>query len=165
MKLYELPARFAEVEAMLIDGEMTEEVCAKLSFLEETISAKVQACLCVVKNLEARAYARYTEAGRISELGDSDKRNADRLKAYVEKTLISIGIDKLETELFKVSFKLNPPKIVVKDDLDINDLPDEWVRIVPESKELDKKKIMAASKDCPLPFGIEVVQEKRMVVK
>ena len=165
MRLYELPARFAEVEAMLVDGEMSQEAMDKLASLEETIAAKVQSCLCVVKNLEARAYARYTEAGRLSELADSDKKNADRLRAYVEKTLISIGIDKLETELFRVSFKLNPPKIVVKDDFDIADISDEWVRWPDPKPELDKKKILAASKDCPLPFGLEVVQEKRMVVK
>lgn len=165
MTLYSLPAAFAEIEAMAEEGELSEAAIERLASLEGTLAEKVQSCLCVARNFAARYDARIGEASRLQDLAESDRKSELGIYAYVEKVLRQLKVDKIETDLFKVSFAKNPPKVVVKDDLDIETLPDEWLRVVPEHKELDKKKVLAASKDCPLPFGVEVQQTDRMVIR
>ncbi len=162
--LHSLPSRFAEIEAMLADGELDDEALAKLADAESDLKAKVQSCLCVARNFEERGAARNREATRLLDLTKSDCNNAKRLYEYVERVLKQLAIDKIETDLFKISFRSNPPKVVVADGFDINTLPDEWLRVVPEKKELDKKAVLEASKETPLPEGLSVEQTKRMVV-
>ena len=163
--LWQIPARFSEIEAMLADGELSEEDLAKLADAESDLKAKVQSCLCVARNFEARSEARYNEGERLRRLAETDSNNADRLTEYVERVLKQLAIDKIETDLFRISFRSNPPKVVVADDFDISTLPDEWIRVVPEKKEIDKKAVLEASKETPLPEGLSVEQTKRMVVR
>ena len=163
MRLYELPAAFAEVEAMLIDGELDEAAMAKLAALEGTLNEKVQSCLCVSRNFSARADARKAEADRLAALAKSDRGNSDRLKNYVQDTLEKLGVAKVETELFKVRIQDNPPSVVVSEAVDLDWLPKEMVRI---TKEVDKKKVLAAGNmGLPLPEGIQIIQTKSLRVQ
>lgn len=163
MRLYELPARFQEIESLAIDGELTDEHLAKLAELEGTLAEKVQSSLCVSRNFAARAAARKAEADRLSALAKSDAANEERLKKYVEGVLLALNVDKVETDLFKVRIQANPPKVVIAEGFDLSTLPDEWLN-PPKPREANKKAILAASKDAPLPEGVSIVQEKSLRV-
>ena len=162
MKLYELPAAFAEVEMMLVDGELTEEAMAKLAALEGTLEEKVQSCLCVAKNFAARAVIRKREADRMYDLAKSDEGNLKRLMDYVQFVMEKLDYERIETDLFKVRIQANPPSVVIDELLDLAHIPAEWVKttIAP-----DRKAILAAAKSGdPLVEGITIVQTKSLRV-
>jgi hypothetical protein len=160
MKLYELPAKFAEFETMLIDGELTDDAMARLTELEASLTEKVQSCLCVMRNFDARASARKEEAKRLNALAQTDSQSAERLKKYVQQTLERLGMKSIETPLFKARLQNNPPGCTIEEG---TELPPWLVRIVPEVIEPDKKAIMDAHKaGQPLPEGVKITQTQSL---
>ena len=79
MKLYELPAAFAEAEALTTDdGELTPEAFEKLTALEIELDKKVDGCCRVMRHFEAQAAAYKAEADRLTHHRTVAENNADR---------------------------------------------------------------------------------------
>lgn len=160
MKLYQLPSAFAEIEAMLTDGEIDTQAMEKLASLEGELQEKVQSCLCVARNFAARAEARKNEANRLAALAQADASNEKRLKEYVQGVMTQLGQDRIETELFKVWIQNNPPSVNVDD---VSTLPTEFTKTTVEA---DKKALMAAHKEGKtLPGGVTINQTRSLRVK
>lgn len=163
MKLYELPASFAQLEALAVDGELTDEHLAKLADLEASLKDRVQAVLCVARNFAARAAARKAEADRLYGLAQTDANNEKRLLRYVEDTLLKLGMDRIETDLFRCWMQTTPPKVSISPQLSATDLPLKFRKV---NVEADKSAILAAHKNGELlPEGVGVTQTKTLRVK
>lgn len=160
MKLYELPAAFNEIEALLIDGEMTEEAMDRLARLEGALADKVQACMCVAQNFAARSAARKRESDRLASLAYQDANNEKRLREYVQRVMEQLGQKRVDTDLFAVWIQANAPAVTIDETVDVQKLPDGWIRI---KFEPNKTAIMQAHKDgAPLPEGISITQTRSL---
>ena len=157
MRLYQLPAAFAEIEAMTCDdGELSSEAMEKLTSLEMALESKIEACCRVVRHFEANATAYKTEAERLSRNAAAAASNAKRLKEYMQMVLETLNLPRVETELFKVRIQHNPPSVKISESVYATRLPEEFQRVIIEP---DKSALMEAFKSGKeLPIGVTVVQ-------
>lgn len=158
MKLYQLPACFAEIELLASDGELTPDLEAKLDALEMELSTKLDSCCRVLRSLEARAAAYKAEADRMYDGAAKAETSAWRLKEYMQRTLEALGIERQDTELFRLRIAKNPPS--VKFDGDPRELPIVYQRVTVEA---DKKRLLDAHKGhMTLPPGVSIQQTKSL---
>lgn len=162
-KLYQLPAAYKEAEARIIDGELTDEDIKRIDGLDLNLEDRVEAWLFVAKNFEARAEAARPESERLAKLVKTAEKGAQRALDHVEDVLKEIGQDRVETKHFVARLQKGPPKVAIADGFDLTALPEEWL-LPAKNREPDKKAILAASKDAPLPEGVSIVQEKSLRV-
>ena len=121
MKLYELTA---ELQFLLADpeGELTEDVSARIDALEMALPVKVEGVCCVIRTLQAEAEAAAVEVKRLRELEEVRRNKADGLKAYLKTCLERIGQSSVKTPLFGVRIQRNSvPSILL--DCEIEALP------------------------------------------
>lgn len=163
MKLYSLPAAFANLEILTDDnGEIAPESLEALATLEMALEDKVDACCRVMRSYEARAAAFKEEAERLHVHQTRAEANAKRLKEYVKGVLDQLGMKKVETPLFSVRVQANPPTVKLDDNYDAADLPEEFKRI---KIEVNKTAILEVAKaGGTLPPGVEVVRGSHLRV-
>lgn len=160
VKLYQLPQAFAEVEAMTEDGELTPEAFAKLTSLELELKQKLDGCCRVMRHFEAQAAAFNTEADRLAKHAKAAANSVEWLKSYMEDNLAKMGIEKIETDLFKLRLQNNPPSCQIDPGLDVATLPPYLVK---QTIEVDRRACLQFAKgDGPLPKGISIVQTKSL---
>lgn len=121
MKLYELTATYNEL--LNLDIEETD-LATTLDSLEGTVAEKAEGILMVMKTLEAEQSAYDNEIKRLNELKSAAKKKADSMKGYLAYNLQQMDIQKLDTKLFKLSFRKS--ESVVIDDQD--KLPKEYIK-------------------------------------
>jgi hypothetical protein len=163
MKLYELPAAFAEAEMMLTDdGELTPEAFEKFESLKIALESKIEGCCRLMRHFDAQGASYKAEADRLTHHRTVAENNAKRLKEYMKTTLDTLGIKKVETELFKVRIQNNPLAVNVDDSVNAEQLPDEF-KVV--EYRPNKKAMLEASKDGKaLPEGCSVTQGSHLRV-
>lgn len=157
MRLYEMSGAIAAIEDAIIDadGELTDEIAAQLDAIEGTFESKVEACAFAIRNMETLADAAKIEETRIASLRKSRESGARRLKGYLQTCMEIACREKVETAAFKIALQKSPPSVVV--DCDPSDLPSEYIRVIPESYEVDRKAIIADYKaGASLPAGVSV---------
>lgn len=130
MKLYELAQQYRQVQEMDFDPETLKEV---LESIECTIEEKADNITKLMKELEASAEAKKAEAKRLSEASAADLKKVDDLKEYLRFNLAQAGINKLDTGLFKISFRKGSEVVMI----DEESLPD---RIGVDGHWVDLKK-------------------------
>src|SRR5690606_26172860 len=111
-----------------------------------------------VRHCETLADGAKAEKDRLAAIEKAWKRQADGLKTYLLRCLMSAGVQRVETARARVRLQRSgTPSVDYHGDLDA--LPPEFVRVVPESRVLDKQAITARvreNKDATLPEGVVV---------
>ena len=100
---------------------------------------KVLDCGMVYRNIQVEAEVYKTESKRLADKATSLEKRAEGLRVYVEQQMEQLGIDSIKGATFSVKFRKLPPLVVIVNQ-DI--LPKEYIRITPEIKEPDKKKLL-----------------------
>ena len=84
------------------------------------------------------------EIVRLDKLADSKRKLAERLKNYVSNILQIQGIQKLDLDLFKLSFRPSDTLEIIDEAL----IPDDFKeKIITESIKIDKNKIKSYIKE------------------
>lgn len=162
MKLYQLPAAFTDIDLMTQDGELPPEAMEKLAALEMELGQKLDACCRVMRRFEAQAAAYKNEADRFAKHATSATNNAARIKKYMEDNLKALGIDKIETELFRLRLQNNAPSCEIVAGFDLRTLPEEYQSI---KIDANKRALLQAHKDgVLLPEGVSIVQTRTLRV-
>lgn len=139
-KLYELTEDYNNLLQMVDSGEFSaDEIAETLSGVKGMIEDKLQATVCVIKEMEAEAKKFDDEIKRMSEIKKSYSNTAIRLKEYIRFEMEKSGIYKSKG-LFSIS--LGKPSIVVEV-TNIDTLPDKFKKV---SISADKSAIGAALK-------------------
>lgn len=156
--LWAITDELAEVGALIADndGELTPELEAKLDSLEGALEAKVERIALYIRESETRADAAKAEKDRLAAIQKANQRKADGLKEYLLRCMTGAGVDRVETHRARVRVQRSgTPSIEYWGDLDA--LPVSFVRVVPESKVVDKKAITQAVRDGEaMPEGVVV---------
>lgn len=154
--LYELTGKFLEIYNMDLDDETKLDTLDSIDWNED-YENKVENYIKVIKNLEADVAARKTEQERLKKLNDSDKNKIERMKSDLTASMELTGHDKVDTALFKVSFRRS--KSV---EVDMVLLPDQYKKIEYKADKTGLKQLLASGKEI---LGAELVEKKNLNIR
>ena len=138
--LYELTGEYLALLEMAEDPDTDAEALADtLESLDYDIEEKADAYVAVIGELNNDVAKIDAEIKRLTARKKTISGNADRIKQNLQDTMAAIGKRKLKTALHTISIAKNGGKVpLVIDDVDIEELPDCFVKI---EKSIDKAMI------------------------
>jgi len=142
MNLYTLTSEAKMLASLLETEELTPELESMLIINQQELSDKSINYAKVIRNLEADSDAIDNEIKRLKAMKESNDRVIDRMKDAVRNAMVSSGIDKIESSLFKLSLRRSEAVEVVN----IDQLPENLVT-VKKTVSADKVKIKEAIKN------------------
>ena len=156
MNLYELTEAYAQL--LQLDLEEQDMVTA-LDSIQGTVAEKAEGILMVMKTLEAEQDAYTKEIARLNDLKSKSEKKVDSMKEYLSYNLQQMDIKKLDTALFKLSFRKS--ESVVIDDQ--TQLPKEYIK-VKTTESPDKTALKKALKDGDVK-GCHIETKQNLQVK
>ena len=117
-----------ELQLEEAEGEMNDALEEWFDQLNEEKEQKLDNYAALIRELEARSYARTEEAKRLKELADADKKKAERLKARLKAFFMDTQLQKIETDRFKLSIRKNGgvTPLIFDEHLEVAALPDAY---------------------------------------
>lgn len=154
--LYELTGIYQQIYDLDMDDETKQDTLDSIDWNED-YENKVEGYIKVIKNLDADIEARKNEIDRLKKLNDADKAKKERMKSTLEESMELTGHDRVDTPLFKVSFRKS--EAVEVDDL-----------LLPESYKVatykpDKKRLKEDLKNGLEILGAELVERKNLSIR
>lgn len=154
--LYELTGQFLDIYNMDLDDETKLDTLDSIDW-QTDYEEKVENYVKVMKNLEADIEARKNEIKRLTELNKGDEKKKDRLKETLSTSMALTGYDRVDTKLFKVSFRKS--QAVEVDEM-----------LLPESYKVatykpDKKRLKEDLKNGLEILGAELVERKNLSIR
>ncbi|MCY7010329.1 siphovirus Gp157 family protein [Streptococcus vestibularis] len=133
-KLYELTGIFLEIDEMDVDDETKLDTLDSIDW-EHDFSEKIENCIKVIRNKNARVEAYKAEIARLDALKKSENKAIEEIKKRISEAMHLTQHDKLETTLFKVGFRKSKAVVVDEDKL-----PKKYqiVSYKPDKKEIKK---------------------------
>lgn len=158
MRLYEVADKIREITDR---EELPDDLGVILDGLELDLRSKVDQLCRVMADESARSKAYAAEAQRLKALADQANNKHERLKDYVHASLLRAGLNKLDTDIFKLWVQRNSrPSISVHEGAKI---PTAYERI---KIEFDNEKAYQDWKrGVPLPEAIHVEIGNHLRVK
>lgn len=173
MTLHEITEEYMNVLAMAADPEVDEQVLAdtlESLGLDEEIEAKADSYAKVrvelqVKQaeLKAKADAIKAEADRIMDAYNKIGKNIEQLEGSLEKAMRATNKLKFKTDLFSFGIKKNPPKVIIADDVNVNNVPAEFLKFSdPTIKKDEVKRYLKEGNELG---WATLVQEEKLSIK
>lgn len=155
MRLYELTAGYLEVERLMEEDGDWE---AALNAISEEFDQKVDSVAKAIRSYEAEAKAYQEEAKRLGDKARATANKGTSLENYLLRQMQAVGKDKVDG-LFKVSVRISPPSCSILDETQITP---QFMRLIPERFEVDKKAIIEAwKKDGSVPDGVAIADDNK----
>lgn len=136
-KLYELTGVFLEIDEMDVDNETKLDTLDSIDW-EHDFSEKIENCIKVIRNKDARIEGYKTEIRRLQALKSSEEKAVERIKSSISEAMNLTQHDKLDTTLFKVSFRKSKAVIVDETKLSKKYMKAKWSPDKETIKELLK---------------------------
>lgn len=154
--LYELTGQYLEIYNMELDEETKLDTLDSIDW-ETEYETKVENYIKVMKNIDADVEARKVEIKRLTELNKADEKKKDHLKDTLSASMNMTGHERVDTPLFKVSFRKSQAVEV-----------DE--AILPESYKVatwkpDKKRLKEDLKNGLEIIGASLVERKNLSIR
>lgn len=154
--LYELTGQFLDIYNMELDEETKLDTLDSIDW-QTDYENKVENYVKVIKNTEADIEARKNEIKRLTELNRSDERKKERMKEVLKESMALTGHERVDTPLFKVSFRKS--QVVEVEDL-----------LLPEGYKIatykpDKKRIKEDLKNGLDILGAKLVENQNLIIK
>lgn len=136
-KLYELTGIFLEIDEMDIDDETKLDTLDSIDW-EHNFSEKIENCIKVIRNKNARVEAYKAEIARLDALKKSESKAIEEIKKRISEAMRLTQHDKLDTTLFKVGFRKSKAVIVDETKLPKKYMKAKWSPDKERIKELLK---------------------------
>lgn len=154
--LYELTGQFLDIYNLELDEETKLDTLDSIDW-QTDYEEKVENYIKVMKNLEADIEARKAEIKRLTELNKADEKKKDHLKETLSTSMQLTGHERVDTPLFKVSFRKS--QAVEVDEL-----------VLPESYKVatwkpDKKRLKEDLKNGLEIVGATLVERKNLNIR
>lgn len=115
--LYELTSEYLEVLDMLEDDSIDDKVIQDtLEGISGEIEEKADNIAKAIKSLKTEAEVIERESKRLDGRKKTLLNNADKLKKYLEKSMIATDKRKFKTPLFTFGIRNNKPKLIIDDE-------------------------------------------------
>jgi len=154
--LYELTGQFLDIYNMDLDDETKADTLESIDWNSD-YEEKVENYIKVIKNIESDVEARKNEIKRLTELNKADEKKKDHLKETLSTSMVLTGHERVDTPLFKVSFRKS--QAVEVDEL-----------VLPESYKVatwkpDKKRLKEDLKNGLEIVGASLVERKNLSIR
>lgn len=136
-KLYELTGIFLEIDEMAVDDETKLDTLDSIDW-EHDFSEKIENCIKVIRNKDARVEAYKAEIARLDALKKSESKAIEEIKKRISEAMRLTQHDKLDTTLFKVGFRKSKAVIVDETKLPKKYMKAKWSPDKETIKELIK---------------------------
>lgn len=161
--IYQIGQEYLELSEILQDngGELTEELEVRLAINESNLVEKSTGYIQVIKSLDAENDIIDSEIKRLQGLKSNRTKTINRLKETVKDAMLIFGKDKIETPLYKITFRSSKSVEIYDADL----LPPECLRVEVVTKPISKtdiKKLIDSGKEIP---GAKVVENRNLQIK
>lgn len=158
LSLYNITDKFIEIMDKVQDGEITEEEYNELGQeLAVALQNKSIGIIGYIQNKEALIDAVDTQIKRLQELKKAESNSIDKFKQYVKENMEKLGIQKLETEIGKMSITKNPLSIEIQNE---DEIPAEFKQEVVTTK-IDKTAIKNYFKETgEIVPGARIISDK-----
>lgn len=158
LSLYNITDKFIEIMDKVQDGEITEEEYNELGQeLAVALQNKSIVIIGYIQNKEALIDAVDTQIKRLQELKKAESNSIDKFKQYVKENMEKLGIQKLETEIGKMSITKNPLSIEIQNE---DEIPAEFKQEVVTTK-IDKTAIKNYFKETgEIVPGARIISDK-----
>jgi seryl-tRNA synthetase len=157
MRLYELTQTYQEISDLDLDQDSLEAV---LESLTDTVQEKADNIGKLITQLEAESVAYKHEMDRLANKKKQNDTKIEGIKTYLDFNLKAMNIQKLETPLFKFSYRKS--ESVVIDDLEA--IADEYKR-VKTVVDADKTSIKSALKNGLQVTGAHIEEKQNLQIK
>ena len=158
--LYELTDAYRKIAEA--EDIPEEELTQMLGELRDLIKDKALNIGRVILSMKATSEAVDTEIKRLTLRKQAMENKAKSLKSYLEQEMQATNTDKVKDETLTISLVSNPPSVQVSDETLI---PPTYWRIIPETKEVDKKLILSNFKDTgEIVRGTEIITDKKHIL-
>lgn len=161
-KLYELTEMYQNIWDLVADDETdldTLEIA--LSQIEDNIELKAESMAKLVRGIDGDVAALKEEETRLAKRRKALENKQTNIKLFLENQLKTMGLDKVETPLFKVSIQNNPPSVNI---LDEDLIPEQYKKTV-TTTSLVKNDILKALKEGQVIEGAELKQGKSLRIR
>lgn len=165
MKLYELTEALAKIEAEIENAETPDlaGLASKLNQYAVQFEYKAEQIARMIVNYKADIQALKTEEDRLAAKRKALTSRTTYLEGYLMCNMLDLGLNNVKSGTFKIVIQDNPYSVT---EANINALPDEFIRTIPETKEADKKAIMDHFKATgEIPYGAVIAKTQRLVIK
>lgn len=147
-RLYDLETEYAEIMDMIdaADGEITDEIEARLSTLDGDLVTLVDALACMAREREWDAEMYAAEAKRQAERAQRAKHGAARIRDAIGRAMDRFGKTQVKGARFSVARVETAPAVVIDDE---GRIPPEFFR---QSVSVDKtalKKALSEGQEVP----------------
>lgn len=163
MQLYKLSEEYNTLKSILEDeGATPEAVQAGLEQTQADFNDKAESIGKLYLSLMGEASAISAEVERLNARKQTAERKAEWLKTYLLNEMLATKTDKIKGDLVTLSVRTNPASVSV---IELNALPENFRRIIPETWQPDKKMILDHVKSTgEIPNGCEIVTDKKSLV-
>ena len=159
MKLYEIPTAYRELLALVEDhdGELTEELAARLEALDDTLANKVDAYCAIIKQIDHDHDAYRQEARRLQLKAQGCENTVKRMKEMMMQAMGALDATTFKGKLFFVrKHKASIPTITWDS---YEEIPPQFQKV---KVELDKGAALeaynAAGGDLPPGFVVKFTE-------
>lgn len=162
MKLYEIANNYQQVLQLAESGELDEQTAKDtLESISGEFTDKARNCMMIVRQLESDSAGIKAEIDRLKSLQAQTDKAAESLKDYIKFGMESVGSDKLDLGIFKLTLKAASKAVEIFDE---SALPQDYFVVVPETKKPDKTLISKAIKDGFEVPGAQLIDGKRALL-
>jgi len=161
LKLYEIPSAMEQIlNEVDEDGVLTENALVNLDKIELSLQEKSSGIWMIMTKLEWFENTIDAEIKRLQDLKKSYKANRENLKQYLWYNLQKLWKEKLETELFKFSFRKSESVKITDETI----IPDEFFK-EKTVKTLDKARVKQVLKEWNFMSGAELEIKNNLQIK
>lgn len=162
MRLYDIAQEYNQLLQMVDAGELSaDDIKDTLESISAEFDVKARNCIMVVRQLESDSDGIAKEIDRLKSLQKSIDNSQSNLVDYVKSGMLSVGKDKLDLGIFKLTLRAATKAVEVTDE---SKIPALYFRVIPESKAVDKSLISAALKDGFEIEGAKLIDGKRALM-
>lgn len=145
-------------------GEISDEFIEQERLIKQTIKNNLYSAFAFIKNNQIFLNNIEAEINRLKIEKEKVEKRIDYVKNIALEAMKELNEDKITTAQF--SAKITRSKAIeVDEDFDINKIPEEYVRIIPEKRELDKLKAKNGILQGVNIKGVKIVERENIVIK
>ena len=145
-KLYEITSEYEKLMDTIFenDGVIDEHLGASLDVVKDEFNEKVLNVAKMIKNLEGEQAAFDNESQRLMGKARTIQNNISWLKDYIKNGMRRLKTNEVKGEILTIRIRPSPPSCLILNDKLV---PSEFIRIIPETKEVNKKAVIQHYKD------------------
>jgi len=163
-KLYKLTEQYQTIEGMLdreIEYITQDEIKETLANIKDEIEEKVSSIGKLVLELKSDIESVKAEEDRLARRRSGFVSKMEWLKSYLLVEMQSANVLKVKKDVISVSVQNNPPSAEL---IDLELVPEQYVRVIPEKREPDKKAIIEHFKETgEVISGVDIITDKKFV--